>query len=199
MKKLFLMLFILAGGAHFSLQIFKILPTNPLSKYYIKLIRDYDTGFFPQKWLLFAPEPPKFSYRFHYRCSDGDNWSNWNDPVEKHLKSHHANRFSTDQYLVRFYKDSIRNLNNIHSQIGKDLDCSPNNKECYAKSLDILEKTVSYKKMTKLVKGLCSDQGVLNIKFLAFRSITIRPVAFSKRHKNAHTKFTVRHYRDVEI
>ena len=199
MKKLFLALFVLAGGAHFSLQILKILPTNPVSKYYTKLIKEYDTGFFPQKWLLFAPEPPKFSYRFHYRCYDGRKWSDWIDPVEKHLKSHHANRFSSDQYLVRFYKDSIRNLNNVHSQIGKDLNCLANNKDCYSRSLDILEKTSSYRKMTILVKDLCLDEGIKNIKTLGFRSLTIRPIAFSKRFKNANTKFTVRHYRDVSI
>lgn len=197
MKKLIILFTFLVGGTHLSLQVLKLLPVNPISKHYSSIVRKLDSGFFPQKWMLFAPEPPKFSHRFHYRCSlDNRDWSKWNDPVETHLSNHHKNRFSSDQYLVRYYKDSIRYINNSHSLIGKELGCTDKeDRSCYDKTIKQLTQLKEYKSMTNIVKDLCNSEYQTNFKYIQFRSLTIYPIPYSKRNTpKSNTKIITRHY-----
>ncbi|MCP4912607.1 MAG: hypothetical protein GY909_05770 [Oligoflexia bacterium] len=197
MKNFTIIIMLLVGGAHLSLQVLKLLPTNPLTNYYNGFVAKYDLGFIPQKWLLFAPEPPKFSHRFHYRCGiNQKEWSYWNDPVEENLQTHHRNRLSPAQYKVRFFKDSIRVLNNAHSNIGKGLNCpKTKNQECYKESIKKLIDTKPYEAMAFIVTDLCKEKYGEGINLIQFRSLTIHPVSYSKRNDpNAKTNVNSRLY-----
>lgn len=184
MKKLFLYIIFIIGLFQFSLQFLKLLPINPLTQYYQPVTEQYGLSFMPQNWRLFAPEPPKMVHRFLYRCGYQENnekvYSYWEDPVEPAIHNHHRNRVSGDQYLVRYYKDAIRVLNNTHSKIIEQYNCK--NRECASRASHELQTTTQYKTMVRIIERLCFQKFGEEPPLVQFRAINITPVPFSKRN-----------------
>lgn len=200
MKTLSLSIILLLGFTQFSLQFLKLLPKNPMMEYYRPITEAIGLEFMSQNWRLFAPEPPKSTHRFMYRCSFAEytEFTPWVDPVEEPLFNHHQNRLSGDQYLVRYYKDSIRVLNNTHSQITKAMKCK--DKECLTKALGSLEKTSQYKTMSEIVVRLCKSRHGSGPQFVQFRAIKVDPVPFSKRNeKNPKRKLDINNYPVIKV
>jgi hypothetical protein len=190
MKKVITTLIFTIGTFHGALQVLKLLPPNPMTNFYAPLVNMTDPGFFPQKWLLFAPEPPTYNYRMHYRC----NKERWIDPIEKALLTHQRNRLSPDQYIVRYYKDSIRAFSNVHSAVGKELSCSPKDPICYKKTLEALKARDEYLAIHQLAMQLCQKRGY-HTGSVQIRSLFSKPIDWSKRlDTNAKPEITIHEY-----
>lgn len=186
MKKIKLLIFILVTiilVGHLGSTALYLAPNNPLKKYYESSVKAYMDPIFTQNWMLFAPEPARYSLKFWYRCKNettGTSWSDWKDPMAPLIREHQDFRFTFKGKLLYVYQAIARSTLNHYVMTSRKLECQ-SEKDCHDQIQAKIKKGIYYPVAERFTRDLCLAENPTN-NLAQFQILKIFPKSYSHRN-----------------
>ena len=122
------------------------------------VVKQYVGTLFHQEWKMFAPEAPRFSKKFYFRCGFEEGVSEWQDPIQPLLAKHYKNRLASHGRRLRVPIGFAMWIGRHYGRLHYQLSCEDGEKTCETDVRTQLQKHPVYKAAVQYASGLCEER-----------------------------------------